>query len=188
MLCRSGTCYGVDIRKAVAQMTDYIVPILLLAASAVALRKQENTYDLLLTGAQNGLKLVLQLVPTLILLLTAVTMLRASGAVEAISRVFTPVFSLFGIPPETAILVLIRPISGSAALAVGADLMANYGVDSTVGRTVAVMLGSTETTFYTISVYFGAAGIQKTRYTVPAALFADFVGFFMASLTVRFLF
>ena len=82
-------------------------------------------------------------------------------------------------------LVLIRPISGSAALAVGADLMAQYGVDSQIGRTVAVMLGSTETTFYTISVYFGAAGIKKTRYTLPAALFADFVGFFMASLTVR---
>ena len=81
-------------------------------------------------------------------------------------------------------LVFIRPISGSAALAVGADLMAQYGVDSDIGRTAAVMLGSTETTFYTISVYFGAAGIRKTRYCIPAALFADFVGFFMASLTV----
>jgi spore maturation protein B len=85
-------------------------------------------------------------------------------------------------------LVLVRPLSGSAALAVGAELMAEHGPDSVIGRTVAVMLGSTETTFYTISVYFGAAGIHKTRYTVPAALFADFVGFFMASLTVRLLF
>ena len=85
-------------------------------------------------------------------------------------------------------LVLTRPISGSAALAVGAELMAQYGPDSSVGRTVAVMLGSTETTFYTISVYFGAAGIRKTRYAVPAALFADFVGFFMASMTVRWFF
>jgi spore maturation protein B len=85
-------------------------------------------------------------------------------------------------------LVLIRPISGSAALAVGAELMAQYGVDSPVGITAAVMLGSTETTFYTVSVYFGAAGIQKTRYTVPAALLADFTGFFMASLTTRLFF
>lgn len=85
-------------------------------------------------------------------------------------------------------LVLIRPISGSAALAVGADLMAQYGPDSLIGRTAAVMLGSTETTFYTISVYFGAVGIRKTRYAVPAALFADFVGFFMASLTARLFF
>ena len=84
-------------------------------------------------------------------------------------------------------LVLIRPISGSAALAVGAELMGNYGVDSLIGRTAAIMLGSTETTFYAISVYFGAAGIQKTRYTIPAALIADFTGFFMASITARFL-
>ena len=166
-------------------MIDYIVPVLLLAASLFALRKQENSYDLLLSGAADGLKLLLTLVPTLVMLLTAVTMLRASGAMEAISRFLSPAFRFIGIPPETAMLVLIRPISGSAALAVGADLMATHGVDSVVGRTAAVMLGSTETTFYTISVYFGAAGIKKTRYTLPAALFADFVGFFMASLTVR---
>ena len=85
-------------------------------------------------------------------------------------------------------LVLIRPISGSAALAVGSEIMATYGADSLVGRTAAVMLGSTETTFYTISVYFGAAGIRKTRYTLLAALVADLVGFLMASLSCRFLF
>ena len=166
-------------------MTDYIVPILLLFTAALALRKKEDCYGLLLSGAADGLKLLVTLIPALVLLMTAVTMLRTSGAVEVISHVFTPVFRFVGIPPETAMLVLIRPISGSAALAVGAELMAEYGVDSQIGRTVAVMLGSTETTFYTISVYFGAAGIKKTRYTLIAALIADFVGFFMASLTVR---
>ena len=167
---------------------DYLIPGILLTASLAALRKKENSYDLLLQGAAEGLKLLTDIVPALILLLTAVHMLKASGAVEMLGRFLSPVFSVFGIPPETAILVLIRPISGSAALAVGADLMAQYGVDSLVGRTAAVMLGSTETTFYTISVYFGAAGIKKTRYCIPAALFADFVGFFMASLTVCLLF
>ena len=166
-------------------MIDYLIPALLLLASLLVLRKQENSYDLLLSGASEGLKLLVTLIPTLILLLCAVTMLRASGAVEIISNFLSPVFRFVGIPPETALLVLIRPISGSAALAVGADLMAQYGVDSQIGRTAAVMLGSTETTFYTISVYFGASGIKKTRYTLPAALFADFVGFLMASLTVR---
>ncbi len=169
-------------------MTDYIVPALLLIASVAALRKRENAYDLLLSGAADGLKLLVSIVPALILLLTAVTMLRASGAIEIISTVLAPVFRFFGIPPETALLVLIRPISGSAALAVGADLMAQYGVDSLIGRTVAVMLGSTETTFYTISVYFGAVGIQKTRYAIPAALLADFTGFFVASLSARLFF
>lgn len=166
-------------------MTDYVVPMLLLAASLLALRKKENTYNLLLEGGAEGLKLLLSITPALVILLTAVHMLRASGAVELLSAVLAPAFRLVGIPPETAMLVLIRPISGSAALAVGAELMAEYGPDSTIGRTVAVMLGSTETTFYTISVYFGAVGIKKTRYAIPAALFADFVGFFMASLTVR---
>ena len=166
-------------------MTDYIIPCILLMAAAGALQKKENAYDLMLDGAAEGLKLLVAILPALILLLTAVHMLKASGAVEILSSLLTPVFSSFGIPPETAMLVLIRPISGSAALAVGADLMAQYGVDSPVGRTVAVMLGSTETTFYTISVYFGAAGIRKTRYTIPAALFADFVGFLIASITAR---
>ena len=166
-------------------MIDYIVPIILLLASVLTLRKKENTYDLLLEGAGEGLQMLVSLIPALILLLTAVTMLRSSGAVELLSGFLTPVFSFFGIPPETALLVLIRPLSGSAALAVGSELMAQYGPDSMVGRTAAVMLGSTETTFYAVSVYFSAAGIKKTRYTIPVALFADFVGFFMASFTTR---
>ena len=169
------------------KITDYLVPLLLLASALLTLRKKENAYDLLLQGGKEGIQLLFTLIPTLVMLLTAVTMLRVSGAMELLGSFLRPVFQFFGIPEETALLVLIRPISGSAALAVGAELMAQHGVDSIVGRTVAVMLGSTETTFYTISVYFGAAGIQKTRYTLPAALIADFTGFFIASLTVRLL-
>ncbi len=166
-------------------MTDYIIPVLLVTVSLFTLRKKENLYDSLISGAGEGLKILASIIPALVLLLTAVHMLRASGAMESLTRLFAPVFSFFGIPPETAPLVLIRPISGSAALAVGSELMAEYGVDSTVGRTAAIMLGSTETTFYTISVYFGAAGVRRTRYAVPAALLADFMGFFMASVTAR---
>lgn len=168
-------------------MTDYIVPLLLFLTTAIALGKKEDPYTLMLDGAAEGLKLLRAIVPALVLLLTAVTMLRSSGAIEALTEVCAPVFRFFGIPPETAMLVLIRPISGSAALAVGAELMAQYGPDSLIGQTAAVMLGSTETTFYTISVYFGAAGVKKTRYTLPAALIADLTGFVMASLFVRLL-
>lgn len=169
-------------------MLDYVVPLLLFVCCAIALGKRENPYELMLQGAGDGLKLLLSIVPTLVLLLTAVTMLRASGAMELLTGCLAPVFRFVGIPPETAMLVLIRPISGSAAMAVAADLMTAYGVDSPIGRTAAVMLGSTETTFYTISVYFGAAGIRRTRYAVPAALVADFVGFFIAALTTRLFF
>lgn len=169
-------------------MTDYLVPLLLFFSAALALRKKENAYSFLIDGGTEGLKLLISIVPALVLLLTSVSMLKASGAVDLFSQAVAPVFAFLGIPPETAMLVLVRPLSGSAALAVGADLMATYGVDSPVGRTAAVMLGSTETTFYTISVYFSAAGVQKTRYAIPAALFADFVGFCMASWTVQILY
>lgn len=166
-------------------LTDLLIPLILFCISAFALWKKENSYSILLSGAADGLKLLTTILPSLVLLLTAVNMLRVSGAARIIGTALSPVFSFFGIPPECALLVLIRPISGSAALAVGTELMTRYGVDSIVGRTAAVMLGSTETTFYTISVYFGAAGIRKTRYTLPAALLADFVGFCVASLTAR---
>ena len=166
-------------------MADYIVPLLLSAVALAALRRRENAYDLLTDGAKDGFKMLLTIAPALIVLLSAVGMLRESGALDALSRLLSPALSRLGIPPETVLLMLVRPVSGSAALAIGAELIAAHGPDSLVGRTAAVMLGSTETTFYTISVYFGAWGIRKTRYTVPAALIADLTGFLTASWTVR---
>ena len=97
-------------------------------------------------------------------------MLRASGLLDWLAQALAPVLHLLGIPPETVGLLLIRPVSGSGALGVGSELIQRYGPDSLIGRTAAVMLGSTETTFYTIAVYFGAAGIRDTRYAIPAAL------------------
>jgi spore maturation protein B len=128
------------------------------------------------------------IVPPLVALLTAVYMLRASGALELLGQALEPVLSAVGIPVETVGLLLVRPVSGSAALGVGADLITTYGPDSLVGRTAAVMLGSTETTFYTVAVYFGAAKIRKTRYAVPVALCADVAGFLAASWAVRLVF
>lgn len=168
-------------------MGEVILPLVLLAVSLFTLRRKENLYDALVSGAGEGLDVLKSIVPALVVLLTGVQMLRASGAMEALTGILSPVFRFLGIPPETAPLVLIRPFSGSAALAVGAEIMAAYGVDSDIGRTAAIMLGSTETTFYTISVYFGAAGVKRTRYAVPAALLADLTGFLMASITARFL-
>ena len=166
-------------------MVDSIVPLILAVTAVAALRRRENAYDLLLDGAREGFRLLLTIAPALVVLLSAVGMLRASGALEAFSAVLSPALEFVGIPPQRVLLLLVRPISGSAALAIGAELIAQYGVDSMIGRTAAVMLGSTETTFYTISVYFGAWGISKTRYAVPAALIADFVGFLAAAWTVQ---
>lgn len=168
-------------------MLDLLIPLLLIVVSVAALAKKQEVYSALLEGGAEGLRLLASIAPALIVLLTAVSMLRASGAIDLMTKWLAPVTKLCGIPAETLPLVLLRPFSGSAALAVGADLMAAYGVDSQIGRTAAIMLGSTETTFYTVSVYFGAAGIKKTRYAVPAALIADLTGFVMASLTARWL-
>ena len=169
-------------------MADYIVPLLLAVTAIAALRKRENAYDILTDGAREGLSMLLTIAPALIVLLSAVGMLRASGALEALSRTLSPVLEFLGIPPQTVLLLLVRPISGSAALAIGAELITAHGPDSLVGRTAAVMLGSTETTFYTVSVYFGACGVKKTRYAVPAALIADLTGFLAASWTVRLIY
>lgn len=164
---------------------DLLIPLLMIIIAVFALAKKQDVYSALLDGGLDGLKLLLSIAPALVVLLTAVYMLRASGAIDLLTRLLAPVSRVFGIPAETLPLVLLRPFSGSAALAVGADLMAVYGVDSLIGRTAAVMLGSTETTFYTISVYFGAAGVKKTRYAIPAALIADLTGFIAASLTAQ---
>ncbi len=168
-------------------MSAYLIPALLLGVSALALGRRVDVYAALLEGGQRGLELVKTILPALVMLLTAVELLRTSGAQEALTRLLAPAAQALGIPPETTPLLLVRPLSGSAALAVGAELMAAHGPDSTVGRTVAVMLGSTETTFYTVSVYFAAAGVKRTRYAIPAALIADLTGFAAAAWTARML-
>ena len=169
-------------------LLDLLVPGIIAGVSCYGMAKKVDVYSALLQGAAKGLEILWKILPALVTLLTVVAMLRASGALELLARVQDPGMNLLGIPPETVALMLVRPISGSAALGVGSELITTYGPDSLVGRTAAVMLGSTETTFYTIAVYFGAAGIKKTRYAVPAALCADLAGFFFASLTVRLFF
>ena len=165
-----------------------LVPLILAGVALYAMARRVDVYDGLLTGAKEGLGVLLGIVPALVALLPAVYMLRASGALELAANALAPVLEAVGIPPETVGLMLVRPVSGSAALGVGAELISTYGPDSLVGRTAAVMLGSTETTFYTIAVYFGAAGIVKTRYAVPAALCADLAGFLAAAWAVRLFF
>ena len=169
-------------------MTDYLVPGLFLCVFAIALRRRVELYGALTDGAQEGLRLIGRIVPPLIVLLPAASMLRASGLLDVLTELCAPVFGLVGLPPEIAPLMLLRPLSGSAALAVGMELMRAHGPDSRVGLVSAVMLGSTETTFYTISVYFGAAKVRGTRHAVPAALIADLTGFLVSALAVRLFF
>lgn len=169
-------------------LSSMLIPLLLALIALYAMTRRVDVYDALVHGAGDGLSTLVRILPALVALLTAVHMLRASGALELASRLLTPALERLGIPPETAALMLVRPVSGSAALGVGSELITQYGPDSYLGRVAAVMLGSTETTFYAIAVYFGAAGASRTRYAVPAALCADLAGFAASAWAVRICF
>ena len=162
-----------------------VVPLTIAAVALWGIARRVDVYDALIAGAGEGLGVLIKIVPAMIGLLTAVYMLRASGLLTALGTLLAPILTRLGVPPETVGLLLVRPVSGNAALGVGAELISTYGPDSLIGRTAAVMLGSTETTFYTIAVYFGAVGITKTRYAVPAALCADLTGFLASAWAVR---
>jgi spore maturation protein B len=161
------------------------VPLILLAVAVHAMTRKVDVYGQLVKGAGEGLHVILRILPALVMLLTAIGMLRASGFLDWLTGYMEPLFYLLGIPAECAPLVLLRPFSGSGALAIGADIMREYGVDSVPGVTAAVMLGSTETTFYVMSVYLSGAGVSRAKYVLPVSLFADLVGMVTASLTVR---
>ena len=165
-----------------------IVPFTICGVALYGAFHRVDVYSSLVQGAGEGLSTLVRIVPSLVGLMTAVYMLRASGALELAAQALAPLLERVGLDPELLPLMLVRPISGSAALGVGAELISTYGPDSQLGRTAAVMLGSTETTFYTIAVYFGAVGITRTRYAVPAALCADLTGFLAASWAVGLLF
>lgn len=169
-------------------MTQMLVPCVLAGTALYGSLRRVDVYGALVRGAGQGLETLARILPALVCLLTAVSMVRASGLLEALASWLSPVLGRLGLPLELLPLMLVRPISGSAALGVGADLINAYGPDSALGRTAAVMLGSTETTFYTIAVYFSAAGITRTRYAVPAALCADLVGFLASAWAVGVVF
>lgn len=165
-----------------------IVPLTIAGVALYAALRRVDVYSALVSGAGSGLETLVRIAPTLVGLLTAVYMLRASGALDLAAQALSPLLERVGLPAQLLPLMLVRPISGSAALGVGAEMIQTYGPDSELGRIAAVMLGSTETTFYTIAVYFSAAGITRTRYAVPAALCADLTGFLAAAWAVRLLF
>ena len=167
---------------------NMIVPFTICGVALYGAFHRVDVYSSLVQGAGEGLSTLVRIVPSLVGLMTAVYMLRASGALELAALALAPLLERVGLDPELLPLMLVRPISGSAALGVGAELISTYGPDSQLGRTAAVMLGSTETTFYTIAVYFGAVGITRTRYAVPAAHCADLTGFLAASWAVGLLF
>lgn len=150
--------------------------------------KKINVYDCFTEGAKDGIESTFSIIPPLVGLMVAISALRASGAFDILAKLLAPALNLIHMPPEVLPLALLRPVSGSGSMAVVSDIFKNYGCDSFIGRCASVMMGSTETTFYTLAVYFGAVGIKNSRYTAKAALTADFCGMVLSCLVTRLLF
>ena len=157
------------------------MPLVIAAVAICALFKKTDMFPALTRGALQGLFTIKDMLPALTVLFPAVYMLRASGALDALARLLAPAMAYIRVPPETLPLALLRPISGGAATAAAAEIIKSCGADSLAGRTAAVMIGSSETTFYVIAVYFGAAKIKNTRWAIPAALCADMAVFLVSA-------
>lgn len=166
-------------------ISAFAMPVFIAVFIVAGVVKKVGVYDCFTEGAKDGLRSMLGIVAPLVGLMVAINMFRASGALEIISYGLSDILSLVGMPAEVLPLAILRPISGSASLAVVTDIFRNFGVDSAAGKIASVMMGSTETTFYTIAVYFGAVGIKNTRHTVAAALSADLTGIVLSAIVAR---
>ncbi len=149
-----------------------IVPIGAVALLLYALVKRVNVFSAFTEGAAEALPLIKTILPNLAAMLAAITLFRQSGALDALAKLLSPVLTPLGFDAELIPLVLLRPFSGSAAMAITAELMGRFGPDSLIGRSASVLVGSTETVFYTLALYFGSVGIRKSRFAVPVALAA----------------
>lgn len=159
------------------------IPVVILLIVIYGVMEKNRVYDTFLDGAKEGLQVVINIFPTLIGIFLAVGALRASGIIDLIINLIKPILNLLTIPAEIMPLAMLRPISGSASMAIATDIMSQYGVDSLIGIIASTIMGSTETTFYTIALYTSAVGIKKIRFVLIAALVADIVGM-LASVAI----
>lgn len=169
-------------------ISDFLVPTVMLLIILYGLFKKVNVYEAFVEGALEGLKVVVTILPTLIGLMMAVGMLRTSGALNGIVVLIKPFLNFTHFPSEVIPVALMRTFSSSASTSLILDLFKNYGPDSFIGRLVSIMFGCTESIFYTMSVYFMAIKIKKTRYTLAGALLATFSGITAAYLLTCYLF
>lgn len=167
---------------------NFFIPIVVLVIIVVAVIKKVNVYDEFVEGAKEGLSMGVSIFPYLIGMIFGINILLKSGILENVFIFFKPIFDFISIPVEVLPMAIIRPISGNASFAVMIDMIKTYGVDSYLGRIVAVMQGATDTTIYVISLYFGSIGIKNIRYALKAGLFADLVTLIMSVLLVSIFF
>ena len=166
-------------------ITDFILPTLVVLIILHGALKGINVFDEFIKGAKSGFCTILDITPSLIVLLLCVNMLRASGGLEVICSLASPLTTFLGIPKEITPLAMLSPISGSGALGFYEAILKDFGPDSYIGRCASVIMGSTETTFYAITLYYGSINIKKTRHTLPSALCADFTSFIISPKLVQ---
>ena len=171
----------------ISVISSFAVPIVITVILITALIRRVPLFTTFTEGVKEGISSCMGVFPTLVGFITAITMLRTSGALDAAADLLRPFTAKIGLPSELVPLMLLRPISGGGSVALLQELLQQYGPDSFSGRVAAVMAAATETTFYTVAVYYGAVGIKKLRYTLPAALTADVMCVLAALLTVRML-
>jgi spore maturation protein B len=176
------------LRAVLDALSVWAIPVLVAGIPLLALARGVKVYPAFVEGAKGGFETAIRIVPPLVAIFVALGMLRASGAMDAAARALAPVTGALGIPASVLPLVLVRPLSGGAALGVVGDVLRSEGPESYAGRLVSVMAGSTETTFYVLAVYMGAAGVSRYRHALPAALAADLAGFAAAIVVVRLVF
>lgn len=165
----------------------WILPAILLIILIVAVIKKVPVYETFVEGAKDGVQVSINIVPYLVAIIVAVSMFRASGAIELTSTILAPLLTKINLPADVIPLTIVRSLSGSASLGVFADIAHSHPVDSYTTRLSAIMLGSSETTFYVLAVYFGSVGIKKYRYALITGLLADFIGI-AAAITVANIF
>lgn len=170
------------------RLTDLLIPLITAGIIIYAVIKRVDVFSAFCEGAGEGMSTCRDMIPPLVLLLVCIGMFRASGAVEALTELLKPLCAFVGFSAECMPMVLLRPFSGSGAIAVYNDIAGAQGADSLAERTAAVLLGSSETTFYTIAVYFSAVKVKKTRYAVPAALTADLTAWIVCGIVVMLFF
>jgi spore maturation protein B len=176
------------LRAVLDAVSAWAIPVLVAGIPLVALARRVKVYPAFVEGAKEGFETAVRVIPPLVAILVALGMLRASGAMDALTRALAPVLGPLGVPASVVPMIVVRPLSGGGALGVVGDVLRAEGPDSYAGRLVSVMQGSTETTFYVLAVYMGAVGISRYRHALPAALAADLAGFTAAIVVVRLLF
>ncbi len=167
---------------------SYLIPIMIFFIPVYAWWKGVPVYETFVEGAGEGLKTAVKILPFLTAMLVALHIFRAGGVLDGLAQLLNPLLEPLGIPGEVTPLALMRPLSGSGALGVTADLLHAYGPDSPIGLLASVMQGSTDTTFYVLTVYFGAVGLKQHRHALAAGLTADLAAFIAAALLCRVFF